>query len=92
MAAGIIERMEETRGWLPEDLVLMPPGPQLAAVLAGVDRACLCDEDLVRLAQARHRLNAHLQAQLLADLHECVAVWRVDRRRHECVCAAASNT
>jgi hypothetical protein len=61
--------MEETRGWLPEDLVLMPPGPQLAAVLAGVDRARLSDEDLVRLAQARHRLNAHLQAQLLADLH-----------------------
>jgi hypothetical protein len=66
---SIIERMEETRGWLPEDLVLMPPGPQLAAVLAGVDRARLSDEDLVRLAQARHRLNAHLQAQLLADLH-----------------------
>jgi hypothetical protein len=61
--------MEETRGWLPEDLVLMPPGPQLAVVLAGVDRARLSDEDLVRLAQARHRLNAHLQAQLLADLH-----------------------
>jgi hypothetical protein len=69
VAGGIIERMSETRGWLPEDLAIMPPGPQLAAVLADVDRVCLSDEDLIRLTQARHRLNAHLQAQLLADLH-----------------------
>jgi hypothetical protein len=61
--------MDETRGWLPEDLVLIPPGPKLDAILAGVDRARLCDEDLVGLAQARNRQVAHLQAQLLADLH-----------------------
>lgn len=46
-----------------------PAGPQLAAILAGVDRSALSDEDLVRLAQARQRLAAHLQAQLLADIH-----------------------
>src|SRR4030081_2751766 len=61
--------MSETRGWLPEDLAVMPPGPQLATALAGVDRAGLSDEDLVTLTQARHRLVAHLNAQLLADLH-----------------------
>src|SRR3979490_211949 len=61
--------MDETRGWLPEDLAVMPPGPQLATALAGVDRARLSDEDLVTLTQARHRLVAHLNAQLLADLH-----------------------
>jgi hypothetical protein len=66
---GTIERMDETRGWLPEDLVLIPPGPKLDAILAGVDRARLSDEDLVGLAQARNRQVAHLQAQLLADLH-----------------------
>jgi hypothetical protein len=69
VSGGIIERMDETRGWLPEDLVLIPPGPKLDAILAGVDRARLSDEDLVGLAQARNRQVAHLQAQLLADLH-----------------------
>jgi hypothetical protein len=61
--------MGETRGWLPDDLALIPAGPQLAAALAAVDRSALSDEDLIRLAQARQKLAAHLQAQLLADLH-----------------------
>src|SRR3979490_1723023 len=61
--------MDETRGWLPEDLAVMSPGPQLATMLAGVDRARLSDEGRVTLTQARHRLVAHLNAQLLADLH-----------------------
>jgi len=60
---------ERGRAWLPEDLALQPVGPHLAALLAGVDRAALSNEDLIRLAQARQRLAAHLQAQLLADLH-----------------------
>jgi hypothetical protein len=61
--------MSDKRGWVPDDLALIPAGPQLAAILAGVDRSALSDEDLVRLAQARQRLAAHLQAQLLADTH-----------------------
>ncbi len=61
--------MSHTRGWLPEELALIPAGPQLAAILAEVDRSALSDEDLVRLAQARQRLAAHLQAQLSADIH-----------------------
>jgi hypothetical protein len=50
-------------------LAIIPAGPRLAAILAGVDRGSLSDEDLVRLAQARQRLAAHMQAQLLADIH-----------------------
>jgi hypothetical protein len=61
--------MSHKRGRVPDDLALIPAGPQLSAILAGVDRSALSDEDLVRLAQARQRLAAHLQAQLLADIH-----------------------
>jgi hypothetical protein len=42
-------------GRLPDDLVLIPPGPDLAAVLAGVDLSGLDDRDLVRFAQAWQR-------------------------------------
>ncbi|MGH3682077.1 MAG: DUF222 domain-containing protein, partial [Natronosporangium sp.] len=54
---------------LPEDLEAMPPRPELAVLLAGVDRSDLDADDLLRLAQARSRLVAHQEAQLLADLH-----------------------
>ena len=54
---------------LPEDLDTLPPGPQLAALLGSVDRHALSDKDRVRLLQARHRLAAHLQGELYADLH-----------------------
>jgi hypothetical protein len=54
--------MSQRRVWLPDELAIIPAGPQLGAVLAGVDRAALSDEDLVRLAQARQRLAAHLRA------------------------------
>lgn len=47
----------------------MLPGPELAVLLAGVDRSGLDADDLLRLAQARSRLVAHQEAQLLADLH-----------------------
>jgi hypothetical protein len=61
--------MAEARGWLPDDVAIIPAGLDLAAAVAGVDRAALSDDDLIRLAQARQRLAAHVQAQLLADLH-----------------------
>jgi hypothetical protein len=61
--------MLQAGGWLPEDMAIIPAGLELAAAVADVDRASLSDEDLVRLAQARQRLAAHVQAQLLADLH-----------------------
>jgi hypothetical protein len=44
------------------------PGPQLAAALAGVDRATVGADDLVVLAAARCRQIAHDHGQLLADL------------------------
>ena len=50
-------------------MAIIPAGVDLAAALAGVDRSSLSDEELIRLAQARQRLAAHVQAQLLADLH-----------------------
>jgi hypothetical protein len=60
--------MGEARQELPEDLELMAPGPELAVLLARVDRRALSEKDRVRLAQARHRLVAHQEAQLLSDL------------------------
>ena len=69
--------MAESRGWLPDDVAILPAGLDLAAAVADVDRACLSDEDLIRLAQARQRLAAHVPAQLLADLHAIGG--RVDR-------------
>lgn len=51
-------------------LAEMPPGPGLAQVLAGIDRARLSDDDLLTVLAARSRLVAHLQAQMLADLLE----------------------
>jgi hypothetical protein len=61
--------MSEPERQLPEDLDTIPPGPRLAALLASVDRQALSDKDRVRLLQARHRLTAHVQGELYADLH-----------------------
>jgi hypothetical protein len=44
-------------------------GPELAALLAAVDRGALSSQDRLRLLRARHRLIAHLQGELYADLH-----------------------
>lgn len=54
---------------LPEDLEVMPAGPELAALLASVDRKALSGKDRVRLAAARNRVASHMQAELLADLY-----------------------
>jgi hypothetical protein len=61
--------VDEARQGLPEELELIPPGPQLAAVLATIDREALSGKDLVRLLQARNRLAAHVQGELYADLN-----------------------
>jgi hypothetical protein len=68
-ASGRIERVNEVRQGLPEELELMAPGPQLAAVLASVDRKALSGKDRVRLLQARSRLASHVQGEMYADLH-----------------------
>ena len=64
-----IVRMSEPLRQVPEDLETTPAGPELAALLASVDRQALSDKDRVRLLQARHRLAAHIQGELYADLH-----------------------
>lgn len=60
--------MSEARQQLPDDLETVPPGPELAALLASVDRQSLSARDRLRLAQARNRLASHVQAELLEDL------------------------
>ncbi|MGH3388381.1 MAG: DUF222 domain-containing protein [Actinomadura sp.] len=63
----------------------MSPGPELAAVLASVDRSALCGFDLVILLRARSRQLAHEQAELAADLVEVTAcVQRESSVRWEC--------
>jgi hypothetical protein len=61
--------MSEARRELPDDLECLAPGPELATVLAGVDRRALSDKDRIRLVQARNRLVAHAQAELYADMY-----------------------
>jgi uncharacterized protein DUF222 len=55
---------------LPEGLAQMPPGPQLAAVLAGIDPTRLNGHDLVELAPAYVRMLSHYQAGLATVLNE----------------------
>lgn len=47
----------------------MAVSPQLAVLLAGVDRRLLSPQDRVRLVQARNRLVSHQQAQLVEDVY-----------------------
>jgi hypothetical protein len=55
---------------IPDNLDSMPPGPELCAVLAGIDRTRLVGCDVVVLLRARARQVAYEQAQLLADAAE----------------------
>ncbi len=55
---------------MPAGLDTLPPGPELAALLATVDRSRVGACDLHDLLQARVRLLAHVQAQVLADVWE----------------------
>jgi hypothetical protein len=61
----MVERM-----CLPDGLAAMPPGPELAGVLAGLDRRRLNGHDLVVVMAAQARQVAHEQARLLADVYE----------------------
>lgn len=54
---------------LLEQLQEMPPGPELAALLASADRSNLDSAGLLLVAQARQRLIAHQEAEFLSDLH-----------------------
>jgi len=52
--------MDVSRG-LPVGLAELAPGPELAAVLASVDRSRVGADELHDLCQARQRLLAHVQ-------------------------------
>ncbi|HEY7703196.1 MAG TPA: DUF222 domain-containing protein, partial [Acidimicrobiia bacterium] len=60
----------EPREVLPRGLEQIVPGAGLAAVLAGIDRTDLNGYELVTLIEARARVVAWGQAQLLADIAE----------------------
>jgi uncharacterized protein DUF222 len=55
---------------LPEGLAATPPGPALAAALAGIDPTRLNGHDLVELAPAYVKMLSHYQAGLATVLHE----------------------
>ena len=58
------------RAVLPAELDEVAPGPELARMLAGIDRSRCGGDDLVSVIRARARQLAHEQAQLLADVAE----------------------
>lgn len=57
-------------GLAVEDLAEMAPGPQLAVLLAGIERSSLNGYEMVEVLRARSRQVAHEQAHLLADMVE----------------------
>jgi hypothetical protein len=55
---------------IPDGLEALPPGPELAALLASVDVARLADEDLPVVLKARSRQRSHDEAELLRVIAE----------------------
>jgi len=55
---------------IPSGLEKMTPGPELAGILSGIDRALLRGHDVVTLLQAEARLAAHYQAAAYATMNE----------------------
>lgn len=55
---------------IPEGLVALPPGPGLAAVLAGVDLARVPNDGIVEVLRAQYRQLSHEQARTAAVLAE----------------------
>ncbi|HEU5156326.1 MAG TPA: DUF222 domain-containing protein [Streptosporangiaceae bacterium] len=62
--------MKKTRLPIPAGLADMPPGAELAAVLAGIDLSRLGGLDCVTVMRAHHRQVAHEQARLMAAMAE----------------------
>lgn len=55
---------------VPEGLAALPPGPALAAVLAGINLAAVANNELLPMLRAQSRQAAHEQARLLAVVAE----------------------
>ncbi|HEU5156994.1 MAG TPA: DUF222 domain-containing protein [Streptosporangiaceae bacterium] len=62
--------MKKTRQPIPAGLAEMPPGPELAAVLAAIDPRRLGGLDCVTVMRAQHRQASHEQARLMAAMVE----------------------
>src|ERR1700742_2656071 len=58
------------RQGIPEGLAQLAPGPELGAVLAGLDIHVLAGADLVEVLRARARQLSHEQAQLFMVMAE----------------------
>ncbi|SFN12956.1 protein of unknown function [Pseudonocardia ammonioxydans] len=57
---------------IPDGLAAMPPGPDLAAVLAAIDLTQVCNDDIDEVMLAHHRQLAHHQAHMFAAISEVV--------------------
>ena len=58
---------------VPKGLAAVPPGPELACLLAGVDLSRVCNDDVVDVLGALSRQLAHDQARMFTALTEvCV--------------------
>jgi hypothetical protein len=62
--------MPKMRQPIPEGLAEMPPGPGLAAVLAGIDLSRLGGLDCVEVMRAQHRQASHEQARQMVAMVE----------------------
>ncbi|MGB9139172.1 MAG: hypothetical protein WCB73_18455 [Pseudonocardiaceae bacterium] len=71
------------RQLIPEGLAEMVPGPELAALLAGIDIHAVSGADAVEVLRARARQLSHEQARLLATMVEGRVV-RSGRRCGRC--------
>ncbi len=58
------------RQLIPEDLAEVPPGPELARVLAGIELSRLSGYDCVEVLKARYRQVNHERARLMATMVE----------------------
>ena len=70
MALVSVDPVKKTRLPIPVGLADLPPGPELAAVLAGIDLSRLGGLDCVEVMRAQHRQVAHEQARLMAAMVE----------------------
>jgi len=67
---------------LPENLEEIPPGPELAKVLAELDWECLSDHDLIRALQAQNRQIAHYQAGHAWTINRVAERYQEGHREH----------
>ncbi|SFM56410.1 protein of unknown function [Pseudonocardia ammonioxydans] len=57
---------------IPDGLAAMPPGPDLAAVLARIDLTQVCNDDIDEVMLAHSRQLSHHQAHMFAAISEVV--------------------